>query len=185
MHTNDRETAEALFNANIRLAYYMANRSYPMIGGYAELDFDDVRQICLEGLWAAAMQFDPARRSLFSSYACRAMQSRVISCLRMLQRHGRLPTVSIDSIMLDDCDCQSPLDALEVPAPDDVQEQACQAVAWQKFLASLPEKMRRAVLLHGQGLRQQDIGKQLGVSQVTVSRLIRRAAERFGNNHQV
>lgn len=77
-------TKEELFNQNIKLAYYFANRyqvSYPH-------DYEDIKQIALMGLWKAILKYD--ERAKFSTFAGIVIQNEINMYLRHIKKQNNM-----------------------------------------------------------------------------------------------
>lgn len=170
--------AETLFHENISLAYFARNRYGWMFAGCREISPEDVDQICLMALWTAALRFDAARGCRFSTYAVSVVCGAMRKALRAALRRNRLPTVPLDFIVADRQDGGDEC-ARNVPDPEDLAECVCDGDAYASFLKSLPERTRRVIACRAAGMRQAEIGRAVGLSQVHVSRLIRRAARQY------
>jgi RNA polymerase sigma factor (sigma-70 family) len=72
-------------------------------------------------------------------------------------------------------------EALEIADPGRGPERDCLLEEFELFLRALPDRTRRAIALRGEGLTYDDIGDEIGCSNVTARKIIRDAyAEFFG-----
>lgn len=177
MKNND---AERLFNDNIALAYFARNRYGWMFRGFREISPEDVSQICLLALWNAALRFDGSRGCLFSTFAVSHMRGEMKKALRAEIREARFCAASIDACAPGEReDGAGDGSRCEIPSPEDV---GCAAVAssdLNAFISTLPERTRRVLACREAGMRQAEIGRALGISQVHVSRILRQAASQY------
>ena len=75
---------EELILNNLGLAYMVANKYKNKVGYYYE--FEDVLQICYEGLVRAAKNYDDSRGVAFSTYACNVMQNHISNVIKHIYR---------------------------------------------------------------------------------------------------
>ncbi len=172
--------AERLFNDNIALAYFARNRYGWMFRGFREISPEDVTQICLLALWNAALHFDGSRGCLFSTFAVSHMRGEMKKALRSAMREARFCAVSIDAYAPGEReDGSGECNRYDIPSPEDVGIAAAAVSDLNAFIFTLPERTRRVLACREAGMRQAEIGRALGISQVHVSRILRQAAQAF------
>lgn len=178
-----REEAERLFNGNMGLAYYTAEKYRYMFTGYPETDRNDAVQTCLLGLWIAACRFDEARDVQFSTYAYTCMYRQMVDAYRKIKRHNAMPMVSMEAMSKDHGDHSEPIDEACLTSPVDMENEVCCDLVLQDFLSELPGKTRQIVESRLSGSTQWEAARALNVSQPYVSRTIGRVARKFETIH--
>lgn len=173
-----REEALKLFRDNLALAYYARNRYARALEGYREITNEDIDQICLLGLWVAALRFCPARGLKFSTYAVSTVRGEMWKALKVVARRSMLHTVSMDHIDIF-ADCNESTQPRNVPDPANVEEETCAAVACKAFTQSQPDRYRLVLAFRNAGMHQDEIGRAVGFSQVHVSRILHKLARQY------
>lgn len=84
-----------MVEGNARLAYALAERV-----GRGGLQADEARQAALEGLFHAALRFDPARRTRFSTYAAYWIRQTIQRAARGAHAGLRLPSYVYEQLRL-------------------------------------------------------------------------------------
>ena len=199
-HRGDNAAREELVQRLLPLARRMARR-------YRRSDepLDDLVQVATLGLIKAIDRFDPARETAFSSYAVPTMLGELKRYF-LSRKLGRSPSVTeigtaIDLTVeqvLEAMEAASAYDAVSVESyrfgdegdgetyaesigfDDDRFELVEYSATIAPTLQALPARDR--VVLHlrfVEDLTQAEIAERVGVSQMHVSRLIRRALERL------
>lgn len=140
---NSPELVDQLVNANIKLAYFFANKSY-------DIDPDEALSRALKGLQHAAEQWDETRGrfATIASWKIRASLGRVRQDRSTLRRGGNVVTVSLNDLVgedgaeigdfvADDCSTTGLSEVLD----DDNKR------VLEELLQKLPEKLRVIVTL--------------------------------------
>lgn len=137
--------------ANRRLAFWVM-RDFTGRG----IDLEDLEQIALEALVRAVQAFDPDRGVQFSTFAVTVVRNKIIHHLRRdplkhrwAAAAGELPEIPVVDEQLAVVDLETDL---------------------QAFAATLSDRDRRVLSLTVAGRPQREIGRELGVSQYTISR---------------
>lgn len=176
MPTKEREQAERLFNENMKLAYHVAGKFGNAFGDFCDVTRDDVEQMCLLGLWKAACKFDASRNVKFSTYAYYAIRGEVIGNFRSLIRHNR-PAIRFSSLSAGNAD-DGDLQPEELPEFT-FEADACARIDCEATLKKLPHDVRAILKLRMAGATQKEIARRFHLSQVTVSRIICRTADKY------
>lgn len=160
-------TNEELFNQNVKLAYKIA-WSYRSCG----VEFEDVKQMCLLGLWKAVKTFKNDKGVIFATYAVRVMQNEVNQYLRKNKKYLNNKSLSDkikENIFLEDI----------IPNEKNEIEQKEEAIDSEKYLERIyknvkTDKQKRVITMYINGSTQKKIGEKLGISQPQVSRIIKK-----------
>ena len=164
-------TKEELFNQNIKLAYYFANKwrnSYPQ-------EIEDIKQIALMGLWKAANKYDGGIRAKFSTFASGVIQNDIKMYLnRKVNRHCRV--LSFESSITEDialfevlADDKNEIEKLENEMDTKIEKNYVE-IEVSKLSARNQEVIKR--LLRGE--TQCEIAKKMSLSQPQVSKIRQR-----------
>ena len=162
-------TNEEMFNNNVKLAYKIANM-YRI--NYAE-EYDDIKQLALEGLWKAIINYNNSTR--FSTYAYIVMHNNIRMYLRKIKSKNSR-TFSIEEPIRENLTYESAI-------ADDID--------WENLIISkvdtdgitvevllnmccLSPRERSVALLRIRKKKQIDMAKELGVSQAVISRTEKR-----------
>jgi RNA polymerase sigma-B factor len=139
--------------------------------------YDDLVQVASLGLVKAVERFDPARGFAFTSFA-EYLEISEEEVLDGLQTNEAYDTVSLDAPRSGDEETENRIEALgsQDERLDLVDDQATVFAAAQH----LPERERRILYLRfGEDLTQAEIARRIGVSQMQVSRLLRKSVQRL------
>ena len=154
-------TVEDRLEQNEKLVHFTLHRSFPEIA-----DDEDFQQIGRIALWNACRTYD-SRHGEFSTYAVVCIRRAILKELTRQNTKGRKgvtlslqhPLEETDGITLEDALCGDT------------------DVCWvdlQGFLDSLSDQQRRIVASKMAGLSQQEIAKDIGVSQTAVCHSVQR-----------
>jgi RNA polymerase sigma-B factor len=164
----DVEARRELIERHLPLVRSLARR---LCGSDEQLD--DLTQVGAVGLIKAVDRFDPARGSSLAAYATPTILGEILRHLRDTAQPVRVPRseraagVTVRAV---------PLDGVERAAPGPGEER----VLIESGLRALPRRQRRIVHLHYfDNLSQRRIARELGLSQVHVSRLLRESLGRM------
>lgn len=160
-----RTEAEQLFHKNIKLAYHVLHRNYPMFA-----QDEDMKQEALLGLWQACLTFNP-RKAQFSTYAGCCILNQIRMAMR---KDAKQPeTVSLSTPLGEEGVTLE--DMLEDPCPS-IDEGL---IDLRNYLAGLSEKERQIIQLNIQGLTQHQIGAKMGLSQTWCSRILKKLRQDY------
>ncbi len=173
---NDRKGDQAADRERVIEAYLpLVRRIAARFAGRGER-LEDLVQVGSIGLIKAVDRCDPQRRERLTAYVARTVEGEIrrhlrdrTSTMRIPRRLQQLETGDLRPL---------PADEEELPsAPGDEPDDVGVARALVASAArSLDRRERRVVLLHYfLDLSQEDVGKEVGVSQVHVSRLLKGA----------
>jgi len=167
-----RDARERLIEGYLPLVHRLARR-YAHRGERLE----DLVQVGSVALVAAVDRCDPSRRHTLPAYVGRCVEGEIRRHLRdrssvvRLPRHVQREGARMDAVPLDDSEAEA-LSADAEPAEDAALSRALVASAAR----CLDARERRVVLLrYFLDLSQAEVGREVGVSQVQVSRLLQSA----------
>lgn len=161
-------TKEELFNQNIKLAYYIANRYRT---NYLH-EIEDIKQISLLGLWKAVNKYNGKIK--FATFACAVMLNDINYYLRHVKKHDNLSYLEqevSENITLAD------VLALE---KDEIEalERELDVEIVRKYIDEEVTKMGRRdqgiYISLMQGKTQSSTAKEFGISQGQVNRIRQR-----------
>lgn len=165
----DRDARRTLIEQHLPLVRSLARR-FDARGEQLE----DLTQVGAVGLIKAVDRFDPSRGTSLAAYAVPTIVGEIRHHLRdsgqpvRVTRADRAAGVVVRAVPLDVGVEQA------TPAPGD------ERVLVERCLRALPRRQRRIVHLHYFGnLSQRGIARELGLSQVHVSRLLRESLGRM------
>lgn len=169
-----KETEDKLIEENMRLAYWTAQK-FKGCG----IEQEDLNGIALLGLVKAARAYDE-QKGAFTAFAIPVMRNRILMELRRNKRCAK--AVSLDAEITSSGDEKMVSLGEMIPYREQGYERVEAALTALRLMQGLKEKERKAVyLILCRGLSQRDAGRALGVSQSTVSRLIKSAKEKMRN----
>lgn len=179
MITITQDERNNLITENIKLATSVFWKYYPVVKDYIEID--DGLSICYIGLIKAIDTYDNSKGYTLSTYAYQVIKNELLQNLRILKR---IPiSISLDSsISNDDNEC-----ALEYFIPDTfdlteyVETNDVNNILYQ-YIDNLSPRDRQLILLHMQGVTQQQIGNILNISQVQVARTLKKIINKLRDN---
>lgn len=192
---------EEMFEKHKRLAMKVSGDTYRYMYRRCKAQFieqEDFDQMAYIGLLKSIDRFDESYGYKFSTYAVPTIKNEMLrfmrdkaSIIRVPRVHGARDQESIDDILAHYY--RSNIESFEKPfGPDGEKEMTledkigvddysgtlCQRIDMEKALNSLGERERYCIIEFFFNERKQiDIGKDIGVTQVQVSRLIRKAIE--------
>lgn len=163
-------TPEELYFKNEPLVYYVLNKKFHM----NRLD-DDFQQIARLGLWKACLRYDE-NKGKFSTYAVPAIENEIKMELR---KKSRKPIeISLDDLIRDTSDDTDGLTIFGICMGD--QDVGFVDTIWAD--KELTERQKRILSLLYNGMFQDDVAREIGISQTTVSRevaKIRNVAQKY------
>ena len=163
-------TPEELYFENEALVYHVLNKKFPM----SRFD-DDFQQIARLGLWKACLRYDE-NKGKFSTYAVPAIENEIKMELR---KKSRKPIeLSLDDLIRDTSDDADGLTIFGIFMGD--QDVGFVDTIWAD--KELTERQKRILSLLYNGMVQDDIAREIGISQTMVSRevaKIRNVAQKY------
>lgn len=87
-------TPEELFEKNIKLAYFTANKLWRKSAGlfiYNGYSNEDIDQLALMSLWRSAHRFNPDLNFKFSTYAVKSIEGSIRNSFREVENGFRVP----------------------------------------------------------------------------------------------
>lgn len=155
------DDAEKLLTENKNLVYFVLRRYFPSLRGD-----QDLAQEGFIGLWKASLKYDG--RVKFSTFAITCIRNEMLQYLRKQRRAPN--AVSLDAPLAHVEGDFSLGDTLE-----DTEASAFETKIFaDDFMQRLKPQDRRLVELRIAGLGQQVVGEACGISQVTVSRRLKK-----------
>lgn len=174
---SDKEVEEIVTN-NIGLVKFLIKRYYPTV--YGDL-YDELLSLGMMGLVMAAQKFDPSRGS-FSVFAGRNISTCINHRKRKSQAQMRIPEeliMSLNTPVDDNRTIQDIIETEELSLDDHLT-----IIEFMEYLQTVEPCNRKIVELYF-GLNgevdhdQQDIGNTFNMSQIQVSRIIKKVLEGF------
>lgn len=163
-------TPDELYFKNEGLVYHVLHRKFHM----NRLD-DDFRQIARLGLWKACLKYDETKGK-FSTYAVPAIENEIKMELR---KKNRKPIeISLDDLIRDTSDDTDGLTIFGICMGD--QDVGFVDTIWVD--KELTERQKRILSLLYNGMVQDDVAREIGISQTMVSRevaKIRNIAQKY------
>ena len=163
-------TPEELYFENEALVYHVLHKKFPM----SRFD-DDFQQIARLGLWKACLRYDE-NKGKFSTYAVPAIENEIKMELR---KKSRKPIeLSLDDLIRDTSDDADGLTIFGICMGD--QDVGFVDTIWAD--KELTERQKRILSLLYNGMVQDDIAREIGISQTMVSRevaKIRNVAQKY------
>lgn len=160
---------EALFNDNIRLASWVVVKHFPQFA--ADEDFHQEAQI---GLWKASNAFDPSKNIKFASFAVVCIRNACLMAIRRNKKYSCSSVVSFDELLPG---MENITYADTIPDPS-VGELLAECTI-KEALSTLPKKEQLILNQLVAGRNQAEIGRELGISQSYVSRIVRQARNKL------
>ena len=163
-------TPEELYFENEALVYHVLHKKFPM----SRFD-DDFQQIARLGLWKACLRYDETKGK-FSTYAVPAIENEIKMELR---KKSRKPVeISLDDLIRDTSDDADGLTIFGICMGD--QDVGFVDTIWAD--KELTERQKRILNLLYKGMVQDDVAREIGISQTMVSRevaKIRNVAQKY------
>lgn len=169
-----QEKVEKLVTNNLGLVRYVAKQF-----SSSNVDFDDLVSEGTMGLIKAASSFDETKNVKFSTYSSQCIRNEILMYLRKENKH--LDVKSIDDILSEDKDGNTFVlseiiaDKSNYYEDRDTNEVLENVLNW--ILNLNDAKERTVLLLKSAGVKQHEIGKDLGFSQSYISRMEKKINE--------
>ena len=160
-------TKEDLFNKNTNIAYKITQH-YRLCG----IEYEDLKQICLYGLWKAVLTYRQGKGYAFTTYAYRVIQNEVNYYLRKNRKYFTdkyFSSIIYDNLTLEDVleDKNNELERIEKRIDNENYITKIRN-------SNLKEREKQVLELLLQNYKQQQIAKIVGCSQPQVSRIIKK-----------
>lgn len=143
---------EKLVNDNEKLAYKVAHKYTPK----TMVDFEDIKQMALIGLYKAAKGYDENKGAKFSTFAFRVMSNEVLQEMRKFQRTSE----SLEEMEMD------------IPHEEEYDH------TMDSVKVYLDDQEFQIICLAMDGYNQKEIANEIGLGQSQVSRIYIRAKEK-------
>lgn len=174
----DSQAKDELISKNDRLNYHIA-RKFSNTG----LEVEDLASISRIGMMKAYNTFDVEKKIKFSTYATRCMTNEILMFLRRNKKHSQ--TTSIDTPLNVDLDGNelTLMDVVEDVNAPDLDESFNRADLWElatEFQETINEKEKVVFSKRIMGgAKQNDLAKEMGISQPYIARLTQKVARKF------
>lgn len=162
---------EQLFEQNQNLVYSILWKKFP-----AFVTDEDIRQEAMLGLWKSCITWD-STKSKFSTYATTCIINQVYMYFR--KQPSTINQVSLSN-PVSDTEGLTLEDMIEDPIPSIREEQ----IAIKDLFKGLSAEERKFIAAKLEGKTQKEIGKLMGISQPTCSRLLARIKVRYERSIQ-
>ncbi len=153
-----------LITDNIPFAYYMANTFKN-----SAVEIEDLHSVALIGLVKAAKQWDPKRGAKFTTYAGIVIKYEILQLLR--KENKRLSHIAcslqdetVEGLTLGDM----------IPDTKRFEDSSISKISLGEQLYRLSDTDKKVWRMRAREMTQREIGVRLGVSQVGVSRSLKR-----------
>jgi RNA polymerase sigma factor (sigma-70 family) len=168
-------TPTELFDANQALALCVANKFGRRIDFAVGLEFEDLQQMAMQGLWHASQRFDQSRGLLFSSYAYGCIQGYILRGINQF-RYGGSPK-AVSNLDHTKVRATEPGELMRVAgtASDDAFAAVVSAESVdfvRDAIDELPERHAAVMRMHMLGMKRPAIGAVLGISRERVRQLM-------------
>lgn len=155
---------EKLILEHMNLAYWMANQ-FRSTG----IDPEELRSVALLGLVKASKSYLEERGVKFSSYAAMVMKYEILMYLRKEKKHQK------EKCMLQDEVCEGVTLEETISDPRKFEKEVHDRLMIQELIDCLTEKERSIVcMVYLDHMKQDEVGKLLGMKQPTVSRILKK-----------
>jgi len=150
------------YEENVGLIYYAVNK----YSKHKEL-WDDYYQEASIGLWKAVKTFKAEKNIKFATYAMTVITNQIFMFENKMKRQNRNYDISFDESLDDTEDLYS-----LIGSGINVIDNFFIRDSLKKFLSELDNRDKKIIKLKLQGKNQEEIGKELNLSQSYVARLI-------------
>lgn len=139
------------------------------------MSYDEAQAAAHEGLWMAAMRFDPSNGAKFVTYATRRIAGQINDYLRVLNgRHGQkdIGKVRLDHVVSGEHDQREQNGYSLLPQPDTTAARLDAEDLWRVAMRGMNKKERLIVIMHSRlGETMKTVGRHLGLSESRVSQM--------------
>ena len=167
------ESKRRMVEGNMRIALYVA-RKYE-----GALESDDLVALAMLGLVKAGNSYDPSKGNKFSTYATRVAENEILMAIRKTKKTNKDVSIFAPVAVDWDGNALEIAETLEDMRSQKLFQQIEDYDVLQIIQQILNEKERCIVFKWVSGVRQSSIAKEFGVTQGTVSRIIRKAFEKM------
>lgn len=166
------EKQKDIAEKNIRLAYFTANR-YKNI----KMEYEEIISLAMLGLTKAAEKWEEERGITFSTFAMKVMKNEILQELRKMKR--KTEEVSLEC-KVKEAEGVTILDTLETK--ENGYEEIEAAMVVREQMKKLTETEQKLIILKTQnpGIRQQELGEIMKLSQPQISRIQKRIRKKIG-----
>lgn len=176
-YEGDQEAREKLIEHNMRMVPWIVKKHFK--------SYEDYQDLVSEGYAAlikAVDHFDPDRGFKFMSFAQQVIRNQIRHVLRDEHRRNIMNCSYLEDVFMESSDGDQLTLADIIPAKDDTLELLCEEESRRELREAvdlLPEKERYVIkrrYYRSESLYLQDnIGRELGIGQVMVSRIEKQA----------
>lgn len=163
---------EKMFNENINIAYKIVQR-YRNCG----IEYEDLKQIALLGLWKAVNTYKADKKVLFSSYSYKVIQNEINLYLKTNKKHflnRYLKDEIIEGFTIEEV---IPNKDNQIERLEDFLDTRKYISKIKKYITNKREKIIVDMLLSSK--KQNEIAKELGISRQRVSKIIENIRKRI------
>lgn len=165
---------EKLFNENISLSYYAANRFKQNA-----FEHDDIVQMAMIGLWKACKTYKPEKNCKFTTYALRVIKNELLQAMRSVRVRDYTKDYSLDQMYEDTGISLAETIADDFDLQDEVEKKEIASKIISLF-SILKENERKCVeLYYLKGYKQIEIAEMLNLTQANISRIVTKAMRKI------
>lgn len=170
------EEKEQLARENIKLVHYISHKYHNK-----KYEYEDVFSAAQFGFASALKRFDPKRGVKFQTYAAQAMINLILQHYRDMETRIK-PAVSLDKRFYSkEGDSFALIDTLPAPEEDVNWKEINEAA--KRAAEKMSDREKEVLHLYFSGMAQTVIGEHLGVSQMQVSRILKRAFQKIRDEY--
>lgn len=196
-------TPEQLYSENEALCSFAieklfgSHRSAALVANKRYMEYDDLLQIAREALWWVCNRFDESRGLKFSTFAVHVIMQRIKKHtmykghLVHIPRDGRKPErAELMKKGIETSYFSDPIHTAEGRTIEDLmsaRDNVAESIKWlylEQLLATLTERERKIITMALLSKTQREIGEEIGVSQVHVSRTMKKALKKLNPNYE-
>lgn len=160
------EEAKKLIEDNIKLAFYVAHKFD------GAMEYDELSSCALLGLVKAGNSFDPDKGIKFSTFAAACMEKEILNMMR--KERKRKDDVYVFS-GLPETQGLVYMDCIEDEKAQDQLNRAENLCIINLAMKSIPERNRKMVIMWANGMKQEEISREFGLSQSYISRVLKKS----------
>lgn len=169
-----------LVEDNIRLAYSVAWKYYPLVNEYIE--FDDTLSLCYEGLINAAKLYNSDMGYEFSTYAFISMKNTLLCNVRRYKLKNSINSISLNMVTDDGVVIADTISS-DFNLDDEISNKIVIDNLY-KYIDELPKDLQVVIKLKLTGATQMQIAKKLNITQPGVSRKYIKALNMLRNKFE-
>lgn len=173
---NEETAVQRRILDNMRLAY-----SISLQYKGPSLELEDIQSLALLGLTKAAKHFDESRGVKFATFAVPIMHNEIRHELRKARKHSQCLSMEDErAFSTGDGSYSTLLETIPYEESGFVEVEHSDLIAFCLGGDGLKEKEKRAVfLVLCDGMKQEDAGKLMGISQTMVSRYVKSGIQKI------